>query len=225
MYLYSYIHVLFIYNLLHIFKMVEYMVKANLRILLNCLHYSGFKVYVKAFDWLTLLEQLCNTAIPAIRLASKILGCYVTVQHLELSENDIHEMLEVTAKAAGSSYELNKFTFRALDVVVCLQEFVDQSKSDILPFIQASVLPVLNKVLSIGTLEEKIAITLLIWNILSLKNYDLSEDLTYSDLLQMFKVCGDDEELKSITMCILASCPENNHAGIYILTVVIMNCS
>ncbi len=199
------------------------MVKANLRILLNCLHYSEFKVYKKAFDWLTLLEQLYNTATPAIQLATKILGCYINVQHsLELSENDINELLDVTAKAAGSPYELNKFKFYSLDVIMCLQEFVDQSRSDMLPFIQASILPVLNTVLSNGTLEEKIAISLFIWNILSLKEYDLSEGLAYSDLLQVFEVCGDDEELKNITKCILASCPENNHAGIYILIVAVM---
>lgn len=190
------------------------MVKANLRILLNCLHCSEFKVYIKAFDWLTLLAQLYNTTIPAIQLAAKILGCYVNLKHsVELFENDIKQMFDVIAKAAGSTYELNEFTFYSLDVVVSLQEFIGRSKSDILPLIQASILPVLVTLISNGTLEEKVAICLFIWDFLSLKKYDLSEELAYSDLLEVFEVCEDDSELKNITKCILASCAENSHAG------------
>ena len=195
------------------------MVKANLRILLNCLHCSEFKVYVKAFDWLTLLAQLHNTTIPAIQLAAKTLGCHVNCS-VELFEDDINQMLDVIAKAAGSSYELNELAFYSLDMVMCLHEFIDQSRSDILPIIQASILPVLVTLFSNGTSEEKVAISLFIWNLLSLKKYDLGVELAYSDLLQVFEVCGDDEELNNINKCILASCAENICAGIYMLTIL-----
>ncbi len=185
--------------------MVEYMVKANLRILLNCLHYSEFKVYIKAFDWLTLLEQLRNTAISAIQLATKILGFYLSSSNpelfMELSENDILQILDIAAKAAGSFYELNEFKFYSLDMIMCLQKFIEQDKSDnVLSITPASILPIFVTIFSNGTLEEKTEMYLFVWSFLYGRKYDLNEDY-----LQLFEDHREIEELKNITKCILVS--------------------
>lgn len=194
------------------------MVKANLRVLLSCLHCCEFRVYVKAFDWSALLEQLCNTTSPAIQLASKIVGCSLSFFNpqlfIGLSETDINQMLNITAKAAGSSYKLNEFRFCSLDMIMCLQTFIDQGKSDIFTPLQGSLLPVVVSVFSSGTLEEKTAISLLLWSYLSSRNYDLSGDLAYSNVLPVFnEICEDDEDLKLIIKCISASYVEKGNVS------------
>ena len=191
--------------------MVEYMVKANLRTLLSCLHCIEFRVYIKAFDWLTLLAQLQNTGIPAIQLATKILSCYLSSSNPKLlikcSDNDIHQIFEVTAKAAGSSYKLNEFTFHSLDMILFLQKFIEQEKSEALIPPQASVLPVMTRVISNGTLEEKIAISLFVWKFLSKCNV-----CAYSGLMQVFEDC-EESELKDITKSMSAFCSQKDCAG------------
>lgn len=193
--------------------MIEFLVKANLRILISCLHCSEFKVYLRAFDWPTMLAQLHSTTIPAIRLATKILSCYLSFTNPELftglSDTDINQFLDIVVKAAGSFYELDKFTFYPLDMIMCLQRFIEEDNRDVSFLTQAPVMPTLVAVLSDGTPEEKSAISLLIWSILSTRKYDLRGNIAYSDLLQVFE---GHKEIEDIAESIIASC-ETNYAG------------
>lgn len=200
-------------------QMIEYLVKANLRILISCLHCDEFKVYLRAFDWPTMLAQLHSTAIPVIRLATKILSCYLSFTNPELftglSEADVNQFLDIAVKAAGSSYELDKLRFYSLDVIMCLQKFVEEDNRDVSILTHhTSVLPAVVTVLSDGSSEEKSAISLLIWTILSARKYDLSGNIAYSDLMQVFEDCN---EIKDIAKGIVASC-EKDSAGRFNLT-------
>ena len=193
--------------------------KANLRILLSCLHCSEFKVYVKAFDWMTLLAQLKGvSSISGIQLATKVLGNYLFSYNpafpVGLAENDVYEMLDMSHKAAGSYYELDEFSFYSLDSLKCLRKYIENSKDKVLPaFCQASLLPVVINVMYSGTLEEKIEICLLAWDALSASKYNLTE---YSDLLRTLKGFKESsEELESILKCVLASCEYSHSAGIH----------
>lgn len=196
------------------------MVKANLRILLSCLHCNEFKVYVRAFDWFTTLAQLQSTNIPAVRLATKIISCYLSSCNSELftgglSEVDVNEVLDIAAKAAGSLYVFDKFTFYSLDMILCLQKFIEHDNIDLTVLTQAPILPVLVTIFSDGSLEEKSSISLLVWNILSARKYNLCENV-YSDLLQVLKDYEETEEVKSIAKSIIASC-DKDCEGIWVL--------
>jgi len=97
------------------------MVKANLRILLNCCYEPQFKVYAGAFDWSTLLPRLLNSGMGAVQLATKFISSCLASglpdaceSFWKLKGSDVDLLLKTLGKIIQTGedpLEVNDFSF------------------------------------------------------------------------------------------------------------------
>ena len=207
------------------------MVKANLRILLNCCYEPQFKVYAGAFDWSTLLPRLLNSGTGAVQLATKFISSCLasglpdaceSFWKLKGSEADL--LLKTLGKIIQTGedpVEVNDFSFSSLDLIIGMQKCSDCSDDNLQLLASQPILPVLSVALGSGQPQEKLAVCLLLWSLLSVSQTRECHQSEVSCLTEQLSelALSSDTQLKDVSECILMVLKGQDFKGELLLCV------